>query len=222
MTGHGVVDGPSVDLTMDFGKFAGAFGGGGAGKASSTLREIMLRQHGDEILYFGFGRPIFHGKQWASEDTTKVYAALGGKPGSLPQETMDPSQLLQMLKGEGDLENLGTATIDGVTTTHYRVVVDVAKLLQRRGSSPAMKQLAASAGMKSIPEDAWVGQDGLVRRLQMTLSMSANGTPLQMTMVVDYTAFGVGAAIAAPPSSQVFDMTSLVTKRVGSTTGLLP
>jgi len=111
-----------------------------------------------------------------------------------------------MLEAEGaKVQKVGPATIGGVATTKYHVIMDVAKELQAKGlTSPLFKGMAGQ--MKTIPADVWVDNGGLVRRVAFSYGLPQGA---QMAMTMDLYDYGAHVNVAAPPSSQVFDMTQL-------------
>jgi hypothetical protein len=89
----------------------------------------------------------------------------------------------------------GTETIDGVQTTHYSIVVDVAKLPNDFQGKSAIQ----AAGLKTVPLELYVDRAGRPVRLIETLSAQGQ-TAVTTTTVTDY---NKPVTITAPPSSQV-------------------
>jgi hypothetical protein len=120
-----------------------------------------------------------------------------------------------MLRGEGaKIQKLGPARLGGVATTHYRVTVDVAKALEKKGlTSPLLAGLASQ--MHKIPENVWIGRDGLVRRVQLSYRFSSNGQRAHIAVTMDMYDYGAHIRIAAPPSGDVFDATQLAQSGIG-------
>jgi hypothetical protein len=121
-----------------------------------------------------------------------------------------------MLRGEGEtIRRVGPATVGGVATTHYRVTVDVAKALQSRGlTSPLLGGFAAQ--MPKLPEDVWIGRDGLVRQVRLSYSVTQGGQRVRLGMTMELYDYGAHVSIAAPPSSEVFDATRFAQQDLGS------
>jgi hypothetical protein len=216
--GIGVVDNGSADLTFDLRSILAATGA--PATAPSTLHEIALRKDGDTLLFMSAGdQALFGGKHWLELDISKVAksAGLGALSSSQPG-TQDPMQLLEFLKATGaKVQDLGSATVDGAPTTHYRATIDVASLLQKEaGSNPLLQQAAGAIGVKTLPEDVWVGKDGLLRRLRADFSLTANNVPLHLTMAMDLTDYGLSTTVTAPPADDTFDATSFLSTKLGS------
>jgi len=201
LTGTGAIDGTSGDVTFSMGS-----------KGSAEV--ISLQQNGDYVLYVqlaALSAKLPGGKRWVELDLSKLGSAAGLDLGKLLSGSqLQPSDLLSMLQANGGkLSNLGPATVDGVATTHYRATIDVAKALQAKGlTSPLLDGLASR--LPTVPEDVWIGGDGLVHRIQIAVGLRHGGKPVRMRLQMDMYDYGAHVTIAAPASSDVFDATQLV------------
>jgi hypothetical protein len=206
LQGTGAVDGTSAQMTFDY--------------DSRSVQAISLEQNGDYVTYVRLGSlasSLPGGKHWIELDLSKLGKSSGLDLGSLLSGSqIQPGDLLAMLKAGGaKIRDLGPATVDGTATTHYRVTIDVAKALQAKGlSSPMLGALAAQ--LPAIPADVWIGKDGLVHRIHVSIGGSQGSLPLQLGMTMDVYDYGADVTIAAPPSSDVFDATALAQQGVGS------
>jgi hypothetical protein len=192
-----VIDGTSGEFNFTLGSLG-------------SMSEIFLEQHGDYVLYMQMPQlsaQLPAGKHWIELDVTKLGKAAGLDLSKLMSGAQfQPSDLLSMLRGEGaKVRNLGAATVDGSATTHYRVTIDPAKALQAKGLASPLLAAAAAKLPASIPADVWIGTDGLVRRARVALGTGEG----RVAMTMDLYDYGTDAAIAAPPSSDVFDATQL-------------
>ena len=212
MHGAGAIDGTSAKLNFRLGSMPGLMG---TKLGHATIKEIVLEQNGDYVIYMqaptlSAGLP--GGKAWMKLDFSKLGKSAGiDISKAMSGGQLEPTDMLSMLKAEGaDVQKVGPATIDGVATTHYRVKVDLAKALQSKGlSSPMLKDFASK--MKTATDNVWIDRDGLVRRIQFAYGMAA----IHMAMKMDLSDYGAHVTIAAPPSSQVFDMTQLAQQGLG-------
>jgi hypothetical protein len=217
--GAGAIDGTSSEMSFRLGSMAGQLGPHLAQLAHGTLRDIVLEQGGDYVIYLRLGflsSQLPGGKQWIELDLSKLGKSAGLDLGKLMSGTqLQPTDLLSMLKAEGaKVHALGSATIDGVATTHYRVTVDIAKALQSKGlTSPLLSGIASK--MKTVSQNVWIGKDGLVRRVALHYSLPLEGAP-RLAMKMDLFDYGSHVTIAAPPSSQVFDATQFAQQGLGS------
>jgi hypothetical protein len=186
---------------------------------NASLKEIVLEQDGDYVIYMRIpflSSQIPGGKQWMKLDISKLGKSAGVDLGKLMSGSqLEPGDLLSMLKAEGaKVHTVGPATIDGTATTRYRVTIDPAQALKSKGlaTSPLFKGMASK--MKAITDSVWIGKDGLVRRTAVSYNIPQAG---HLGMSMDLYDYGAHLSIAAPPSSQVFDATQLIQQGLGST-----
>lgn len=205
LEGTGAVDGTSGELTFK----PGSLGGRSGIPADASVKEIFLRQHGDYVVYMGgsLAKRLPHGKQWVKLDVTKLGKSAGLDLGQLLSGSqVQPTDLLSMLEAEGaKIQSLGSATVDGATTTHYRITIDPTKALQDKGLTSPLLAGMASQLPTSLPVDAWIGKDGLVHRVQIAVGLAQS----HVDMTMDLYDYGAQVTIAAPPSDSVFDATAL-------------
>ena len=214
--GTGAIHGTSGELTFSLGSMLQHQGV----PAGSSIKEIFLEENGDFVVYMDLGAlasQIPGGKQWIRLDFSKLGKAEGLDFNQLLSGSqLQPTDLLSMLKTEGATVNkVGPATIDGAATTQYHVTVDMAKALEARGlTSPMLAGIAAK--MPTVPEDVWIGKDGLVHRIKVAVSMQPHSKPVRLAMAMDIFDYGAHVTIAAPPSRDVFDATQLAQQGLGS------
>jgi hypothetical protein len=121
------------------------------------------------------------GKPWVKIDLGKVAAQQGADDRSMS----DPAQSAAYAKAitDKDVTKKGTATIDGVKTTHYRVSLDVAELPNGDTIKTPEATQRSSTDASSAPEKVMV------------------------RTVMDFTDFGTEVEADEPPAGQVTDMT---------------
>jgi hypothetical protein len=135
----------------------------------------------------------------------------------------DPTMMLGYLKAAGGVTKVGSESVDGVSTTHYHVSIDLnryASVLpqsQRAGASTAAKMFQKLTGQSTLPMEVWVDSASRLRRMQMQLSMSTAAGSAAMTMDMRLFDYGTKPVITPPPADQVTDITS----KIGSAGGLL-
>lgn len=135
-----------------------------------------------------------------------------------PFTTSDPREVLESLKAvTSEIETVGTEELRGVQTTHYRAVVDPAKLAKAKNvygqAAPQslLDRLTAGSGLAEIPVDVWLDADGLVRKLSMAVDATDPGSSQTsgVTMSFELWDYGEKIEIALPPASQVVDASAL-------------
>jgi len=216
MHGSGAIDGTSAAMKLKLGSLAGTVV---SQLDHATIKERVLEQDGDYAIYMqapALSSELPGGKAWLKLDLSKLGKSAGiDMSQALSGSQFQPADMLSMLEAEGaQVQKVGPATIDGVSTTRYRVKIDLAKALRSKGlSSPMFRDIASKT--KTASANVWIGKDGLVRRIQVSYGLPQAG--VHMAMKMDLSDYGAHVTIAAPPSSQVFDMTQLAQQGLGST-----
>lgn len=221
--GAGVVDGTSSKLTVGLGSVLQELGlppEAAATVSPAQLKhakatEISVEQNGDYVVYVRsalLSSQLPGGRQWVELDLSKLGQSAGIDVGTLLSGSqVQPGDLLTALEAEGaKVQSLGSATVDGVATTHYRVTLDIAKALQAKGLTGPLLSHLGSKAPKNVPLDVWIGKDGLVHRVRASSSHVQRGAPAHLGVTMDVYDYGAHVAITAPPSGDVFDATQLV------------
>jgi hypothetical protein len=193
------------ELTMDMSQVPGISALPGNGQ----MRMILLYPTVYMNMPFLAGK-LPAGKTWMKLDFSKLAQAAGLNSSSFSSLGQnDPTQFLAYLRASsGGVVKLGQETVDGVPTTHYSATIPLSHVLEHLTSAEqtAVKGLIEKLGSAAtIPAEVWVDAQGRVRRMQLTVSLGSVST--QITM--DFTSYGPGPAIVAPPANEVFDASSL-------------
>lgn len=203
VTGSGVVDGPNADITISDTGAPAAF--------PSSLHALLLQQGGHELAFVqATPMPAFTGgKSWVEVDLTQLAGAHGVDLGKLAAGAAGetPGQILDLLRGAGaTVTDLGPDSVDGVSTTHYRVLVDAAELAKVAGIPFVPQGRAVNPATRQVPVDVWIGAaDGLVHRIAVTL---AHGHVAFSATLGDY---GSTVSVSPPRSSDVLNVTGFLT-----------
>jgi hypothetical protein len=139
---------------------------------------------------------------WLKMDLT----ALLGKSGST-----DMSAYLDLLQGVSESNEVGSETVRGVATTHYKVVVDPNKALEK---SPEMREfleslkqlgekLAPGSGtdtaLQPMPYDVWLDKAGLVQKMRSETEVTGDdGSKVIARSTVEYYDYGQPVDITIP------------------------
>jgi hypothetical protein len=134
--------------------------------------------------------------------------------------SFDPRQTLSFLKevtADG-IHQAGTATVRGDSTTHYTAQLDLTKVLdkaqQQLGGSTNLDltQLAKQMGMQRLPMDIYIDAQHLVRRVTMTMQLTAPssagseaGQHASFAITEDFFGYGTPVTVTQPPADQVVD-----------------
>jgi hypothetical protein len=213
MSGQGVFDTKNnrgeMTMTMDLSSLEGAGALGGAASKQHVIIDGSTMYMSSPLLAGG----LPGGKQWLKLDLAKLGKQAGIDVGSLMQSgSQDPTQMLRFLKGaSGDITKLGSETVRGEPTTHYKATVDFTKIpdtvpaSQRAAVRSAMRQLVGLAGTKTMPMEVWIGDDGVARRIATDMTMTIDGQRTKLAQRMEFYDFGTKVAIAVPPASETFD-----------------
>lgn len=213
-----------AQLNIDMSSFASSLGGALGNPASWKGTEIADFSDGKALIYMKlpfFTRLVPAHKPWVKLDLNAFGQKLGFDFSQLTQLSSNPAQVLDWLRAtSGTITTIGSETIDGVQTTHYRATVDLSKYPdlvppeRRAAVRRAVTILTKFAHVQAFPVDAWVGNDGLIRREYVVLGETLKGQTLNLDMKADFHDFGAPVSIAIPPANETFDLTKLALQGV--------
>ena len=179
------------------------------------------------VLYMKFPlltQSLPGGKPWVKLDLEGLSKQRGFNVGQLSELTQsDPTQALDWLKAtSADVKEVGSEQVRGVEATHYRMSVDLEKVAdqapadQREQIRKAMRRMIEQTGTSTIPTEAWIDEDGRVRRQRFELGFavpggaSGNEQKAKMTMTMDLYDFGTKVDAEPPPANQVTDLADVI------------
>lgn len=171
---------------------------GGAG----TMDQVFL---GEQLFLSVPGQPGYY------------RLAVSDLVGTDLQNAAQPTGSLDLLEGvSDDVEEVGTEDVRGDQTTHYQGTVDAQKALDQVGGSlrESAEQGFEAAGIDALPFEAWIDDDGRLRKFSLTMEVPASDTTgghavTSVTEVETYD-FGVAVDVEAPPADQVRDGAQLL------------
>ena len=149
------------------------------------------------------------GKTWAKVDLAKAAKQGGFDLGALTSAQLDPRKAVELLKQAGASAKIGEEQIDGVATTHYRVVVDPKTALgdlseSERGQAEQMLKLT---GISTFPVDVWVDGAGMLRRV--AAQVGGADALFSIKASLDLTDYGTPVTVDLPPADQVVEDSNL-------------
>jgi hypothetical protein len=162
---------------------------------------------------------LLHGKSWGRIDYAAVAeTATGLSMSELGGNNADGRDVLTSMEALGDVEKVGTESIDGVTVTHYRASLDPSKRNISPRARAALGKVLTKVGTRLLPLDVWLYDSGLIRRLRtrqlIDLPASAPADRVMSTTTLDYSDYGTKVDIKPPPAGQTYDLTSTVAAEV--------
>lgn len=172
--------------------------------------EFSVRLVGDAVYLGGGGKATaaLGGKHWikfAMKD--KGAGALGGME---QQADQDPAAQASLLPQSDDVKKVGEETVDGVRTSHYAGVVEVADLLNKQGAKSAMDaerrkkviEQYQQLGVSKLTLDMWVGPG------DRTVKFRERAQTAQGPLDVSIRFFDVNkpVSVQAPPAADTVDL----------------
>ena len=216
MSGEGIFDSSERKgrMTMDLSQLAEGTG--------QELGEVEMITDGF-VVYMRF--PFLQAlqpdlKPWVKFDIRELGKEQGFDLGQLSQLNQnDPSQALQYLRAASeDVEEVGKEEVRGVETTHYRMAIDLRKVVERAPEEQrdqlraTIEQLIEASGIETLPTEVWIDDDGLARRVRFAYEGMhfAPGQTGAMTMTMELFDFGVEVDVQPPPPEDVADIRELL------------
>ncbi|MFI0940336.1 hypothetical protein [Streptomyces sp. NPDC021020] len=165
------------------------------------LKDAYYANMGDEMAgYLG-------GKHWIRYDYDDL-ASLAGSAGASMKDTIqngNPVKGLDVVLASPDIKKVGTATVRGVTATHYHGTLDLAGIGKAVAlSAQSRKTLLDSftrTGISSETVDLWVSQDNL----PVEAATTANSKSGAVRSTTYYTDYGTPVHVSAPSPFDTVD-----------------
>lgn len=166
--------------------------------------------------------PQLQGRPWLKMDIAALSRQSGVDVRRFQQlRDNDPSDALNDLRGvSDDVKTVGTERVRGTRTTHYRATINLDKAVQQvpPEQRDRYRRRVEQLGVKTLPTDVWVDEDGRLRRMRMEVDLSRarpqgadasvpRGTVLSTFELFD---FGVKVNVQEPPPDQVTDISQLI------------
>lgn len=159
------------------------------------------------------------GKPWLKLDFSRALGAFG--LGGLTTQSSNPAQFLDYLRAVGAKPTrVGTATIDGVQTTHYHVVINLdsyPKLFpasQRAAAARGVSTLETAIGSHTMPMDAWIDSHHMLRRTSFSFGECVQSQRLKLAMTMNLSDYGQQTVPATPSPSDTYDLTPLLVREL--------
>lgn len=204
MQGSGVLNGDTKRASLQL----HATGGGGDFQMDEILDGLDVYMHSSALSSIAGGKKWLLVRASAFGDLPGYSDSLGGAGMSF-----GPKQQLDALESVSDsVSVVGHEPINGVSTTHYSASIDVEKLTDQLPDKLRELLGNAFAGQPAMPVDAWIDDQGLLRRETSTIAMGPLGS---MATTIDFSDYGIQPQIDVPSESDAYDVTSLLEQQLG-------
>ncbi|MEU3980209.1 DUF1396 domain-containing protein [Streptomyces sp. NPDC026672] len=187
--------------------------------SSKASEEVELRLV-DQALYVNGGAEAakeMDGKSWIKFGASEL-GADGGAPGAgslgAGQANQNPATESTFLTGSKDVKKVGTETVEGVKTTHYKGTVDLADLRTalKGGDQDTRERRQKSLeqyekmGVETLTMDMWIDGGNHTKRFRMN-SATEKG-PLDMT--ITFLDYNKPVTVDAPPAKDTVDLAQML------------
>ncbi len=153
-------------------------------------------------MKWGFFNALLGADGWVELPTDEAGTVTGQF--GMGAEATSPTQMLEQLRdANATIEELGTETIRGVSTTHYRATLNLKELAETLppDEQAELESQFGDTGIEELPMEIWVGDDGLVYRYTMEVDASSadTGMPGLQSMRMEFDMYDYGAEIIVEP-----------------------
>ncbi|MFF2329976.1 MULTISPECIES: DUF1396 domain-containing protein [unclassified Streptomyces] len=188
--------------------------GGSAGETG----EVEIRLTGDAMYINGGAEAAaeMDGKTWLKLDMAELKKSTGQDPlgGLSAQADRNPAADSLSMSASKDLKKVGTATIDGVQTTHYIGTVPLeamrASLADEDAATRERREEELKRyedlGVEKLSMDMWI--DGSDRTKQVRTRAVTDEDPLDLT--ITFLDFDKPLTVKAPPASETMDLAEMM------------
>jgi len=191
-------------------------GGGDGGELAGVFDRMEVRQIGD-TAYVNFGlfnllfgvetpwlsMPVEDGQGFTQEFSSGV-------------DPYNPTGYLKALGASGgDVTVIGTESLRGVATTHYRAIFDLETLARIDPAAFSELQESAPVGLDDLPLDIWIDDANRVHRFVFELDGPALGEAQAgesfdyMRVQFDFSDYGGRVTVEPPPADDVTDVSEI-------------
>ena len=204
----------TASFSLDLGVLAVALGGASGGVSIPRTLDVVVAKNTVYVHLPSVAGQIQKGAEWLRFDSKSLpLSPTKTVTGALSKA--DPQKALAQLTSSSAVHRVGTSSVRGSSTTHYRLTVNAAKLVsilpksQQSAEAKALKQL----NVKSVNVDVYVDGSGYVRRVSTAISkliLQPGSRGVAFKLSFDLYDFGAHVNVTVPPASKTVDGGKLV------------
>jgi hypothetical protein len=204
----------TASFSLDLGVLAVALGGASGGVSIPRTLDVVVAKNTVYVHLPSVAGQIQKGAEWLRFDS-KSLPSSPTKTVTGALSKADPQKALAQLTSSSAVHRVGTSSVRGSSTTHYRLTVNAAKLVsilpksQQSAEAKALKQL----NVKSVNVDVYVDGSGYVRRVSTAISkliLQPGSRGVAFKLSFDLYDFGAHVNVTVPPASKTVDGGKLV------------
>lgn len=156
-------------------------------------------------------------KPWIKLDLAELGRSAGVDAGQFltQAQQLDLQTSVKMITGSKDVKAVGTETVGGVDTTHYKGTFPVDAAVQQLDPEMRQKLEPQLGELKDMKFDAWIDAENLPRKMEMN-GAAEGGT---FKAALQFSQFNEAAEVTAPPADQVGDLPKGLNGAGGGTVG---
>ncbi|MEV0170798.1 DUF1396 domain-containing protein [Streptomyces sp. NPDC050803] len=172
----------------------------------------------DKAMYLGGNAEMakeMDGKSWMKFDMSVLGdEALGGSTAGAGQAEQNPAAESTFLTGAEDVKKVGTETVDGVETTHYKGTLTLDELRDSfKNEDKATREKREKSveqyeemGIDELTMDMWIDGDDHTKQFRM--QGEADKGPLDMT--ITFLDINQPVTVKAPPAKDTVDLAEMM------------
>jgi hypothetical protein len=215
-------------MEMDFGDFMADLAESSGESVPPGVADIRMVQITDgTTLYMKFEGAALPGMPagWLSMDVAQIagQSGLGGQGMGSPFGSLDgPQGFLAGLQEAGaTVDDISDDTYEGEDVTRYEGTLDIEAAMAAADPTAReeLEKAFSQVDVAPMPFVAWVGEDGVVRKMDLDMSIAAEGMTMDMTMSMELFDLGSPVDIQVPPPSEVTPLDPSLMGAMGGLTG---
>ncbi|MFE7749517.1 hypothetical protein [Streptomyces sp. NPDC057428] len=118
----------------------------------------------------------------------------------------DPTASAELLRGAADVTYVGRTELAGVEVRHYRGTADIGKAARAasRDSRGALTAAAKGFSTDTVPFDAYLDDDGLLRKVRHHFTFATEGPAVAVVSTMLLYGFGTPVSVRLPPDADLY------------------
>ncbi|MFF9350716.1 hypothetical protein [Streptomyces sp. NPDC014734] len=118
----------------------------------------------------------------------------------------DPMVAVELLRGARQVTYEGRTEIAGVAVRHYRGVADIGRAAREASPESRGALTAAAKGFRTrtVPFDAYVDDQGLLRKVRHRFSFAGEGPAVEVVSTTLLSGFGVPVTVRLPDDRDIY------------------